>query len=467
MTSSFLTNIGYEKPKSEQERFLEAIAPGGDYTMPPDKPKKSRGVQPSAGWKNAVAAQKEAVLLGRQLRPDGASAFFGPGGNPDGSGRGQAQRRSGTVGLMGPDGKPFDPTRKPTTSSTGRNEVRSSGTGTRTGPAPAKFDGTEGMDAFISKLQNEPYGINFAGRDRAPMESTNLPTREQAVAAGANMSGVKVTPDQIENYQQIANGGAYLGNELAGKLGPEYNTKKSGVTESLQTGIDAGKAADKGGSSKLSAALADKEGMRSYMDRAIKEGLAESDGTGPMAYANDGMDARSRAFLDYKGKGGSLMALRAAEAAQGTVYAGGKLYDVSGKNSDGKYSVVSDEGREYLRTNRNATTAGQEYKDKFMQRRDVPEDAKNPDQEMPAFSTKASYQQLAQRDLDGTVLMGEDDNARSFDQGVNRSIITGAPADVDMDNTNYFADPRSGEPMRRGFLPTEEEKEAYEGYFTR
>ena len=102
MTSSFLKNIGFEKPKSEQEKFLEAIAPGGNYTMPPDKPKKPKGVQPSAGWKNSVAAVKEAKLLGTQLSPNGASAYYGPGGNPDGSGRGQAQRRSGDIGLMGP-----------------------------------------------------------------------------------------------------------------------------------------------------------------------------------------------------------------------------------------------------------------------------------------------------------------------------------------------------------------------------
>ena len=96
MTSSFLKNIGFEKPKSEQEKFLEAIAPGGNYTMPPDKPKKPRGVQPSAGWKNSVAAVKEAKLLGTQLPPNGASAYYGPGGNPDGSGRVDRHRDAST-----------------------------------------------------------------------------------------------------------------------------------------------------------------------------------------------------------------------------------------------------------------------------------------------------------------------------------------------------------------------------------
>jgi len=202
--------------------------------------------------------------------------------------------------------------------------------------------------------------------------------------------------------------------------------------------------------------------MRSYMSRAIKEGLAESDGTGPMSYANDGMDARSRAFLDYNGKGGSLMALRAADAAQNTVYAGGKLYDVSAKNSEGKYNVVDREGREFLKANRNESTAGQAYKDAFMKRKDLPEQDKGPSEVMPEFSSKADYQQLSQRDYEGTLIMGENDKIEPFETGMNRSTITGAPSDVD--GTNYWADLRSGEPVRRGFLPTEEEKAAMD-YF--
>ena len=178
-----------------------------------------------------------------------------------------------------------------------------------------------------------------------------------------------------------------------------------------------------------------------------------------MAYANDGMDARSRAFLDYNGKGGSLMALRAAEAAQDTVYAGGKLYDVSGKNSEGKYNVVDKAGREFLKANRNESTAGQAYKDAYMQRKDLPEQDKGSSEVMPEFSTKADYQQLAQRDYEGTLVMGENDKIEPFETGMNRSTITGAPSDVD--GTNYFADERSGEPVRRGFLPTEEEEAAY------
>ena len=454
MTSSFLTNIGYEKPKSEQERFLEAIAPGGDYTMPPDKPKRSREVQPSAGWKNSVAANKEARRLGRQLGPNGASAYYGPGGDPTGSGRGQAQQRSGKVGLMGPDGKPFDPTRKPQTSSTGRNEVRSSGTGTRTGPAPAKFDGTEGMDAFIAKLQGADYGITFGGQGgRTPMESVSLPDTSTgkmvSITNGANAGKyVSVNDPDFDSIVRGDKEGGTAGQQTTGGGVEEITTTKTG-------GATTGRMGD---------ALGDKSGMRSYMDRVIKEGRENASDEGPMAYANDGLDARSRAFLDYEGKGGSLMALRAADAAQNTVYAGGKLYDVSGKNSEGKYDTIGSEMRGYLKENRNEQAGGQAYKDYYQNNVLTTEDSKSSDSVAPGYSSRADYQQLSQRDMGGTLVMGSDNKPEPFERNVNQSYITGSPGqDIYNTTKNPFVDRQ--EPPTTGFLPDEETAETIKRFY--
>ena len=66
---------------------------------------------------------------------------------------------------------------------------------------------------------------------------------------------------------------------------------------------------------------------------------------------------RSRSFLDYDGPGGSLMALRAAEASQGYIRQGGKNYGITGTGEDGKrtFEEFSDEGRQALVKDGNST----------------------------------------------------------------------------------------------------------------
>ena len=69
------------------------------------------------------------------------------------------------------------------------------------------------------------------------------------------------------------------------------------------------------------------------------------------APATSGLDARRRAFLDYDGPGGSMMALRAGEAAQGTIKQNGELYAVG---DDGKASArISEEGERALKKDGN------------------------------------------------------------------------------------------------------------------
>ena len=66
--------------------------------------------------------------------------------------------------------------------------------------------------------------------------------------------------------------------------------------------------------------------------------------------AASGISDRSRAFLDYDGPGGSLMALRAAEASQGYIRQGGKNYGITGTGEGGKreFTEFNDDGRRAL-----------------------------------------------------------------------------------------------------------------------
>ena len=395
---------------------------------------------------------KDAILGAVQGIPGGpAGMIVGAGA---GLGAGEANRR--IAGKKIDDGKPSTkptPPTTPQTSSTGRNEVRSSGTGTRTGPAPAKFDGTEGMDAFISKLQGE-YGITFGGQGgRTPMESVSLPDTSTgkmvSITNGANAG--KYVSVNDPNFDAIVRG-----DKEGGTAGQQ--TTGGGVEEITQTktgGATTGRMGD---------ALADQSGMRSYMDRVIKKGRENPSDEGPMAYANDGLDARSRAFLDYEGKGGSLMALRAADAAQNTVYAGGKLYDVSGKNSEGKYDTIGSEMRGYLKENRNEQAGGQAYKDYYQNNVLTTEDSKSPDSVAPGYSSRADYQQLSQRDMEGTLVMGSDNKPEPFERNVNQSYITGSPGqDIYNTTKNPFVDRQ--EPPTTGFLPDEETAETIKRFY--
>ncbi len=64
---------------------------------------------------------------------------------------------------------------------------------------------------------------------------------------------------------------------------------------------------------------------------------------GQDGYYGGGMSDRSRAFLDYDGPGGSLMALRAANASQGIAKQGGQAFAV---DAEGNYQKITDEGYE-------------------------------------------------------------------------------------------------------------------------
>ena len=448
MTSSFLNNIGYEKPKSEQERFLEAIAPGGDYTMPPDKPKRSRGVQPSAGWKKSVGAYNEAQRLGRPMTdPTGASAYYGPGGDPTGSGRGQAQRRSGTVGLMGPDGKPFDPTRKPERPAytgeglTGRDSKRGRATGTQMSPRAADFDD------FQKVLEGRGVSFNF-GQDRQGMQSNSLPTVRGNAPDTSNGNVVRITNGQNQgNYIKVndPNFDKIIRGEMAGGFVGEQGGGLNGADSADQS------RAVPMQSDRLSEALSDTNSLRFNPSNYEKDPDRPDD---IYETAGLGLDRRSRAFLD--GPDDSMLALRNADAAQGFIKQQGKYYT---KGSNGNWVQLSDEGVEGLKQDRNQI-ASQEYADKFKLK--TAADSQSADSSNPLPVTRKSMMDLAESEVPGTIYVPSDSNeGETFNS--NASRITGNPAQFYLPDSNvdYFTQKPTGEP-NKSWLPTEDEFEREE-----
>lgn len=431
MTSSFLTNIGYEKPKSEQERFLEAIAPGGDYTMPPDKPKKPRGVQPSAAWKNSVAANKEARLLGRQLGPNGASAYYGPGGNPDGSGRGQAQRRSGDIGLIAPDGEPFDPTRKPPEPPerdeevvTGRESRRGNSSGTQMSPKGANFDD------FQKVLEGKGVSFNF-GQGRMGMQSNSLPVTSGNSPDTSSGNIVRITNGQNEgNYVKVDN--------------PNFDK----IVQGEMAGGFAGSQGAQSGASSAADVGDQMSSLRFDPSKYVKDDERPDD---IYETADVGLDARSRAFLS--GPDDSMYALRNADAAQRTIKQNGKVY---AKGSDGNWVALSDEGAAGLKADRNQV-ASQDYADKFKYVVKTAAQEQSPDSGNPLPATRQSYVDMAESNMGGTLYVPSDSNgAETFNP--NASAITGNPAQFGLadSDTDYFTQQPTGEP-NKSWLPTEDE----------
>jgi len=86
--------------------------------------------------------------------------------------------------------------------------------------------------------------------------------------------------------------------------------------------------------------------MESFANQELVSGMEAAQapiGSGAELGENklSGLSARSRAFLDYDGPGGAMGALRAADASQGMVRAGGKMYSM---DQAGDLQEVTKEG---------------------------------------------------------------------------------------------------------------------------
>ena len=203
---------------------------------------------------------------------------------------------------------PDTPTGRDTAPPSDPNNTGAKGTamGLSGGSIATPFDGK----AFEAMLGN--YGIQMAN----PFDSNVQP----GTLGGDNQR--RLAPGEIK--------GAF--NE-DGQLNPGYTRETlidgQDVTENLY--VDTNKPQEQGIVSKGEA------------DRTLDSSDSEELEIGVDGYYGGGLSDRSRAFLDYDGPGGSMMALRAANASQGIAKQGGQAFAV---DAEGNYQKITDEGYE-------------------------------------------------------------------------------------------------------------------------
>jgi hypothetical protein len=139
------------------------------------------------------------------------------------------------------------------------------------------------------------------------------------------------------------------------------------------------------------------------------------------------MSARSRAFLDHEG--GSLGALRAAEASQGYIRQFGKNYAITGEDDKGNYTFTEfdDAGRKALVKDGNSTI-NHEFMDTYqMGNRPTPDQAQSPE---IGFTTKMDLETInPQRELPANFGVGDGSFEQLADLSGNAEKITLNPVD--------------------------------------
>ncbi|MDA7436469.1 hypothetical protein N8654_02165 [Synechococcus sp. AH-601-B19] len=214
---------------------------------------------------------------------------------------------------------------------------------------PARPPRTAGEFGDFMKTLTADYGIKFPGeQQRNGYESIHLP-------------GTDSNADEFSASDAVTMG-----------MSPQQaiDRKNGGTTEIVIGG-------NMGAQSGSSPAADQGEAQR-----VVKGFNGHEFGGEHEAPATSGLDARRRAFLDYDGKGGSIMALRAAEAAQGTIKQNGELYAVG---DDGKASVrISDAGEQALKKDGNQM-ASQEFLKNYRYVPDSPAETESADSQQPAM----------------------------------------------------------------------------------
>lgn len=283
----------------------------------------------------------------------------------------------------------------------------------------ASVSAQDALKGFLAKLDSE-YGINYGG-------SGNVSGVSRAMADTSTGENVSITNGPNAG-KTISVNDPDFDDVVSGK-------KKGGMTEI--SGVSSKKLAD---------ALSDTESLRYNPSEGAYEGAGSASD-----YVLPGLDKGTRAFLDYNGKGGSLMALRSRDAARNTLRAGGRDYLIDG---DKKATLISREGSEFLRENPGADAASQEFITNYMKPKVTPSDTETSDATDPLPGSIGDYMKIASETPMVTPVVS-DQGIPAIDRGTNRSLITGAPSeygDLSMDvGLNSVA-----EPPVQGFLPDTE-----------
>jgi len=307
---------------------------------------------------------------------------------------------------------------------TGRDSRRGNSSGTQMSPIPANFDD------FQKVLESKGVSFNF-GQGRMGMQSNSLPVTPGNSPDTSSGNIVRITNGQNEgNYVKVDN--------------PDFDK----IIRGEMAGGFAGSQGAQSGASSAADVGDQMSSLRFDPSKYVKDDERPDD---IYETADVGLDARSRAFLD--GPDDSMLALRNAEAAQGTIKQNGKVY---AKGSDGNWIALSDEGAAGLKADRNQV-ASQDYADKFKNAVKTAAQEQSPDSGNPLPATRQSYEDIAESNMGGTLYVPSDSNrAETFSP--NASAVTGNPAQFGLadSDTDYFTQKPTGEP-NKSWLPTEDE----------
>ena len=327
-----------------------------------------------------------------------AGGYYGPGGNADGSGQGQAQQSPGIGPYQGHGTADVPRPSQPT------GEPAMGGDNTRTNPNGVTQTGKQMTvsAAFVPEYANSSFNdllarVNNSGYQ--PYSSNQLPTtagnpdaattpKTQAILAGIQAG--KETDMSIEGYQAPASTQpSARGDVLNGIRGGARTDRgiqgTSTAADGVFAGIQGGRKTDQGiegyknpgSTSRLDAALNDKAGMQSYMSKFS---------------SGDQERAANRAFLDTEG---SMAGLRAKEAVNGVVYAGGQHY-MSGTSGDDKAIGID---RSQARDISNGRSTAQGLLDAHIAKNKKPAAESTPvEQQAPAVLEQASQDQAFKQD---------------------------------------------------------------------
>ena len=309
------------KPRETRSRYVRG--PGSRAST-----KSQRESVASSRGKSSLAALGRYDDIPAALYPDGVRTGVG-GGN---AGPAQSIDRNGDAYI------PPTPTVKTRETAPPNPGLDRNAKGTQMGSSGALAD----FDAFADRLTSE-YGVDFH------FDSDQLPTTERH----KSLSGGFVDADyELPDYVDW-NGETELRSALFGKDG-KGGYVGTALYGDLADKVDLSRAID----FEVDTASTPKYwGMEEKIENPPKGTKAEptekkEGGPSGINWA-DGKAGqkvqRNRAFLDYKGPGGTMMALRAQEAAQGTIRQNGNTY---GKNAEGKWTRLSPEAAKELMRDR-------------------------------------------------------------------------------------------------------------------
>jgi hypothetical protein len=296
---------------------------------------------------------------GSYVKPDRSGGFYGPGGNPSGSGMGQAQQSPGigpyqghTPGLPRPS-QPAD--ERTTTNANGVTQTMKAMSSTST-----PIDMARSFDSLLEAQGNQPFGSNQLPTTAGSPDSNIGPVADgQEYANNVGRQGTKgvgpVADGQV--YGNMLQGGRVKGDQ---NIGPVANGQE--YAESL----------GKGG--RLSDALNDKAGINSYMEKFS---------------GGDKQRAASMAFLNAED---SLSGLQARDAVNDVVYAGGQHYGRGALSENSglgdKYKLDRADARDIASGKSTAAGLLETYKNRITSaQQDTPAQAQDP---KAAFNTESN-----------------------------------------------------------------------------